>query len=178
MNDSPVDCQNVSVTESKRDPRRPVCAEFVRDAREVVPYRSSNRRIFKSASGFEMLLACRRLASGRRSARQQRTSILRPWAQNCPEELPQPTQKARITRAFCVGWGSWIRTSENARVKVWCLTAWLYPNYLIDLWYYITFYSICQELFFFFSYFFCFCLFFPNLQKIMYLFWIILLLFY
>ena len=26
------------------------------------------------------------------------------------------------------GWGSWIRTSENARVKVWCLTAWLYPN--------------------------------------------------
>ena len=26
------------------------------------------------------------------------------------------------------GWDSWIRTSENARVKVWCLTAWLYPN--------------------------------------------------
>ena len=28
MNDSPVDCQNVSVTESKRDPRRPVCTEL------------------------------------------------------------------------------------------------------------------------------------------------------
>ena len=51
-----------------------------------------------------------------------------PAARGRLEELPQPTQKARRTRAFCVGWGSWIRTSENARVKVWCLTAWLYPN--------------------------------------------------
>ena len=94
------------------------------------------------------------------------------------KSYPSQHKRARVRVPFCVGWGSWIRTSENARVKVWCLTAWLYPNYLIDLWYYITFYSICQELFFFFSYFFCFCLFFPNLQKIMYLFWIILLLFY
>ena len=27
-----------------------------------------------------------------------------------------------------VGWDGWIRTSENARVKVWCLTAWRHPN--------------------------------------------------
>ena len=29
------------------------------------------------------------------------------------------------------GWGSWIRTNgrlSHARVKVWCLTAWRYPN--------------------------------------------------
>ena len=60
-------------------------------------------------------------------------------------------KKHLLTQVLFSGWGSWIRTSENARVKVWCLTAWLYPNYLIDLWYYITFYFICQELFFFFS---------------------------
>ena len=31
------------------------------------------------------------------------------------------------------GWGSWIRTNgrlSHARVKVWCLTAWRYPNIL------------------------------------------------
>ena len=103
----------------------------------------------------------------RRLSAQKRTSILRPWAQNCPEELPQPTQKARITRAFCVGWGSWIRTSENARVKVWCLTAWLYPNYFLDLWYYTTFSSFCQELFSFFLIFFFFCLFYSFFAKIL-----------
>ncbi len=34
----------------------------------------------------------------------------------------------------------------NARVKVWCLTAWLYPNIFSIPWYYITFYFQCQGL--------------------------------
>ena len=37
-------------------------------------------------------------------------------------------KKSESFRFRIFGWGSWIRTSENARVKVWCLTAWLYPN--------------------------------------------------
>ena len=49
-------------------------------------------------------------------------------AQNSPERvLPQPTQKAPLRVPFVLagvaGFGP-----TNARVKVWCLTAWLYPN--------------------------------------------------
>ena len=115
--------------------------------------------------------ACER--APRRLSAQKRTSIprLRHGAGESGQ-LPQPTQRARITRALCVGWGSWIRTSENARVKVWCLTAWLYPNYLIDLWYYITFSPICQELFLFFLIFFFFCLIYAFLGGIFPLFWL------
>ena len=37
-------------------------------------------------------------------------------------------KKHLLAQVLFSGWDSWIRTSENARVKVWCLTAWLYPN--------------------------------------------------
>ena len=100
--------------------------------------------------------ACER--APRRLSAQKRTSIPCLRHGSVAKSYPSQHKRARVRVPFCVGWGSWIRTSENARVKVWCLTAWLYPNYLIDLWYYITFSSICQELFSFFLIFFFFCL--------------------
>ena len=45
---------------------------------------------------------------------------------------PNTSKTKEIPRGylFCFGWAGWIRTIENARVKVWCLTAWLQPNNL------------------------------------------------
>ena len=40
----------------------------------------------------------------------------------------QTKKPPQIRGDFFVGWDGWIRTSENARVKVWCLTAWRHPN--------------------------------------------------
>ena len=62
------------------------------------------------------------------SGRRKRTSILRLWRRTVPKSYPSQHKGLTDWWALCVGWGSWIRTSENARVKVWCLTAWLYPN--------------------------------------------------
>ena len=45
----------------------------------------------------------------------------------CHQLLFQQSASISDIRHVNVGWDSWIRTSENARVKVWCLTAWRYP---------------------------------------------------
>ena len=111
--------------------------EKMRKARKCICKISKNFRVKKSG---EKIVGSRVFAFGEDSLALRLVSKLpdlraenadlhsAPVAQNRTKpRLPQPTQKPPNRVAFVLagvaGFGP-----TNARVKVWCLTAWLYPN--------------------------------------------------
>ena len=106
--------KNFRVENSPKMPRLLGAGEISRNSR-VTPLRSVIRT------------PCALQASLQIYGRRMRTSACALHKPGRISAIPAKTKGTRVG-AYCLGWDSWIRTSENARVKVWCLTAWLYPN--------------------------------------------------